>query len=78
MGTGIAFKSQPVFWLPYNKLPFRAQWLLSFPKAPLGSVSVQVWMLGCGAAILLVSNAVRNSAGSAKVAAEKTKLKKEL
>lgn len=39
-------------------MPYYAEWLLSFPRAPLGSVSVQAWALACGAVILLVSDAV--------------------
>lgn len=39
-------------------MPYYAEWLLSFPRAPLGSVSIQAWVLACGAVILLVSNAI--------------------
>lgn len=39
-------------------MPYYAEWLLSFPRAPLGSVSIQAWALACGAVILLVSDAL--------------------
>lgn len=39
-------------------MPYYAEWLLSFPRAPLGSVSIQAWALACGAVILLVSDAI--------------------
>lgn len=47
-----------MFYLPKGWVPYYAEWLLSFPRAPLGSVSIQAWALACGAVILLVSDAV--------------------
>jgi hypothetical protein len=47
-----------MFWLPQGWVPYYAEWLLSFPRAPLGSVSIQAWVLACGAVILLVSDAI--------------------
>ncbi len=47
-----------MFWLPQGWVPYYAEWLLSFPRAPLGSVSIQAWVLACGAFILLVSDAI--------------------
>ena len=34
------------------------EWGLSFPKAPLGSVSINVWSVACGSVISLVSEAL--------------------
>lgn len=31
---------------------------MSFPRAPLGSISIQAWALACGAFILLASDAI--------------------
>lgn len=39
-------------------MPYYAEWLLSFPRAPLGSISIQAWLLACAAVILLVSDAL--------------------
>jgi len=47
-----------MFWLPYGRIPYYGEWLLSFPRAPLGSISVQVWQLACASVILLVSDAI--------------------
>jgi tail-anchored protein insertion receptor len=47
-----------MFWLPQGWVPYYAEWLLSFPRAPLGSVSIQAWVLACGTVILLVSDAI--------------------
>jgi hypothetical protein len=47
-----------MFWLPLGWVPYYAEWLLSFPLAPLGSISIQAWVLACGAVILLVSDAI--------------------
>ena len=46
-----------MFWLPKGWFPYYAEWLLSFPRAPLGSISIQAWTLACAAVILLVSDA---------------------
>jgi hypothetical protein len=47
-----------MFWLPKGWVPYYGEWLLSFPRAPLGSISIQAWVLACGAVILLVSDAI--------------------
>lgn len=47
-----------MFWLPKGWFPYYAEWLLSFPRAPLGSISIQAWTLACAAVILLVSDAL--------------------
>lgn len=47
-----------MFWIPKDWVPYYAEWLLSFPRAPLGSISIQAWALACGAIILLVSDAI--------------------
>jgi hypothetical protein len=47
-----------MFWIPQGWVPYYAEWLLSFPKAPLGSVSINVWILACTAAISLVHDAL--------------------
>ncbi|KAI9048726.1 hypothetical protein LZ554_007557 [Drepanopeziza brunnea f. sp. 'monogermtubi'] len=52
------FSKQAMFWIPKGWVPYYAEWLLSFPRAPLGSVSIQSWTLACGAVILLVSDAL--------------------
>ena len=44
-------------------MPYYAEWLLSFPRAPLGSVSIQAWVLACGAVILLISDAILATIG---------------
>ncbi|ESZ97084.1 hypothetical protein SBOR_2514 [Sclerotinia borealis F-4128] len=52
------FSRQAMFWLPKGSFPYYAEWLLSFPRAPLGSISIQAWTLACAAVILLVSDAL--------------------
>jgi len=47
-----------MFWIPKGWVPYYAEWLLSFPRAPLGSISIQAWALACGAIILLISDAL--------------------
>ena len=38
-------------------MPYYVEWLLSFPRAPLGSISIQIWAGACAAVISLVSAA---------------------
>jgi tail-anchored protein insertion receptor len=52
------YAKQPMFWLPHGWIPYYAEWLLSFPRAPLGSISIQAWQLACTSVILLVSDAI--------------------
>jgi len=52
------YAKQAMFWIPQGWVPFYAEWLLSFPRAPLGSISIQAWSLACGAIILMVSDAI--------------------
>jgi hypothetical protein len=49
---------QAMFWIPKGWVPYYAEWLLSFPRAPLGSISIQAWFLACTAIIILVSDAL--------------------
>ncbi|KAG9235045.1 protein get1 [Amylocarpus encephaloides] len=59
------FQKQPMFWLPKGWAPYYAEWLLSFPRAPVGSVSIQSWSIACMAIILLVSDALVSAVGLA-------------
>ena len=47
-----------MFWLPHGRVPYYGEWLLSCPRAPLGSISIQVWGMACASIILLVSDAI--------------------
>ncbi|KAJ4338631.1 GET complex subunit get1 [Didymella glomerata] len=52
------FSKSPMFWLPAGWVPYYVEWILSFPRAPLGSISIQVWTAACAAAIALASEAL--------------------
>ena len=49
----------PMFWLPQGWVPYQVEWILSFPRAPLGSVSINVWGIACASVIGLASEAIR-------------------
>ncbi|GJN73359.1 CHD5 domain-containing protein [Purpureocillium lilacinum] len=49
------YGKEPMFWLPYGWFPYYAEWIISFPRAPLGSVSAPSWQLACSGFITLVS-----------------------
>ncbi|KAK4035275.1 CHD5-like protein-domain-containing protein [Parachaetomium inaequale] len=48
----------PMFWLPYGWFPYYVEWFASFPRAPLGSVSIAVWQGACTSILTLVMNTV--------------------
>ena len=62
-----------MFWIPKGWAPYYAEWLLSFPRAPLGSISIQAWALACGAIILLVSDAITAIVGLVLTSKSKAK-----
>lgn len=47
-----------MFWLPRGWLPSYVEWALSFPRAPTGSISIQVWGIACASVVQLVHQAV--------------------
>jgi hypothetical protein len=47
-----------MFWLPYGWFPYYAEWIISFPRAPLGSVSAPSWQLACSGVMTLLSEIV--------------------
>ncbi|EAW10100.1 guided entry of tail-anchored proteins factor 1 [Aspergillus clavatus NRRL 1] len=49
------YSKTPVFALPAGWFPSIVEWMLSFPRAPRGSVSVQVWNSVCATAIAVMA-----------------------
>ncbi|KAF2471742.1 protein get1 [Lindgomyces ingoldianus] len=62
--TGLRFALQfwhsktPMFWIPERWVPGYVEWILSFPRAPVGSVSINVWGLACASIIELLAEAM--------------------
>ncbi|KAF8418602.1 CHD5-like protein-domain-containing protein [Tirmania nivea] len=54
MGVQIYYIKSPVFYIPKGWVPGYFEFILAFPKAPRGSVSVQAWGLACGTVVELV------------------------
>jgi hypothetical protein len=54
----IRFSRHAVFWLPKGWLPWLGEWVVSFPAAPRGAVSLQVWQLACRAVIGMIADAI--------------------
>lgn len=46
-----------MFWVPAGWVPYYVEWILSFPRAPLGSVSINIWGIACASMIALVAEA---------------------
>lgn len=67
-----------MFWLPHGWFPYYAEWVLSFPRAPLGSISIVSWQLACNGVIMLASDTVTAILGlilGAKVQAREQPMK---
>lgn len=47
-----------MFALPPGWFPWQVEWVLSFPRAPLGTVSIQVWGGACGTAVTILADAI--------------------
>ena len=47
-----------MFWIPRGWVPGYIEWVLSFPRAPIGSVSIQIWGIACITVIQMVGAAV--------------------
>lgn len=52
------FSKRPMFWLPQGWVPGLVEWGLSFPRAPVGAVSINVWAMACGSVIAMLNEAV--------------------
>ncbi|KAI0378296.1 CHD5-like protein-domain-containing protein [Hypomontagnella monticulosa] len=52
------YAKQPMFWLPHGWFPYYAEWILSFPRAPLGSVSIASWQTACTGVVMLLSDTI--------------------
>lgn len=50
------YSKHPMFWLPKGWFPYYVEWILSFPRAPHGSVSIVSWQLACNGVIMLISD----------------------
>jgi hypothetical protein len=55
----IWFRRIPMFWIPEGWVPGYVEWILSFPKAPRGSVSINVWGIACRSVITLSGRAIK-------------------
>ncbi|KIH95258.1 protein GET1 [Sporothrix brasiliensis 5110] len=50
------YAREPMFWLPHGWFPGYAEWLVAFPRAPRGSVSITSWQLACTGVLVLVKD----------------------
>ena len=48
----------PVFEYPRGWLPWYVEWVLGFPRAPYGGVSVNVWAAACRAVVTMGGDAI--------------------
>lgn len=65
------YAKEPMFWIPHGWFPYYAEWIISFPRAPLGSVSVASWQLACSSVIALLSDLITGIYGLVSSAKQK-------
>ena len=53
------YAKEPMLWLPHGWFPYYAEWIISFPRGPMGSVSIASWQLACTTVTVLVSDLLR-------------------
>ncbi|CAK7232582.1 GET complex subunit get1 [Sporothrix curviconia] len=82
------YAREPMFWLPHGWFPGYAEWLVAFPRAPRGSVSIASWQVACTvvlsllkdtivALVALVQEALKTKTKAPTGTEEKTKTKKK-
>ena len=47
-----------MFWLPHGWFPGYAEWLVAFPRAPRGSVSIASWQIACTVVLGLLKDTI--------------------
>jgi hypothetical protein len=52
------YAKHPMFWLPHGWFPYYAEWIISFPRAPIGSVSIASWQLACTSVIAILAEII--------------------
>ncbi|KAK4189895.1 CHD5-like protein-domain-containing protein [Podospora australis] len=52
------YSREPMFWLPFGWFPYYVEWFASFPRAPMGSVSIVVWQWACTGMLTLIIETV--------------------
>ncbi|KAK2072974.1 hypothetical protein P8C59_007291 [Phyllachora maydis] len=52
------YSKEPMFWLPYGWFPYYVEWSASFPRAPMGSVSIVVWQWACTIILTMLMDSV--------------------
>ncbi|WWC90556.1 uncharacterized protein L201_005492 [Kwoniella dendrophila CBS 6074] len=53
------FRKSSIFWLPQGWVPYPIAWLISFPSAPLGSVSSGAWSTICTRVLVSLEEIVK-------------------
>ena len=54
----IWYSREPMYWIPKGWVPGYVEWLLAFPRAPRGSVSILIWGMACAAVVKMALAAV--------------------
>jgi hypothetical protein len=71
------YGKEPMFWLPYGWFPYYIEWFASFPRAPLGSVSIVVWQWACTGMLALVIETVVGIMGLVAASRQSQKEKRQ-
>jgi tail-anchored protein insertion receptor len=64
----------PMFWLPKGWVPSYVEWVLAFPKAPSGSIGIQMWFIACTSVIAIAAEGLAAAWALVVVEKEQTKV----
>jgi len=67
----------PIFWLPYGWFPYYVEWFASFPRAPLGSVSIVMWQAACTSMLTLIISTMVGIMGLVAASKESSRQKQK-
>ena len=63
---GFWYRKEALLWLPSGWFPYYAEWIISWPSAPLGSISIVMWSWACAGFFTLIGDTVRAVSGLAR------------
>lgn len=52
------YSKTPAFVLPFRWIPWPIEWILAFPRAPTGTVSLSVWSGVCSTVVDQIGGAI--------------------
>ncbi|KAI9714381.1 MAG: GET complex subunit get1 [Bogoriella megaspora] len=52
------YAREAMFWIPQGWVPGPVEYILAFPRAPRGSISIQIWQVACSSVTAMMFEAI--------------------